>query len=312
MKRFYTFLETLASRINNANVYVTRPGFRVLVYKVGNRLFYSTGKGKIDSVSFFSKEKTRIDFVKYYSDADLQKLDILNENKGKSGIYMWKNKNNDKFYIGSSNHLKRRLTSYFNLNYLVKESSMYINRALLKEGYSSFSLFILEYCDEENLIKREQYYFDLLKPTYNICTIAGSTLGRLHNEGVKEKISESKKGTNYGEDNHFKGKNHTSEARDKMVQAKLSKALSLDTREKISVKMKGRMLSENHKINMSLSKQNNKKLSVLDLRTDKETIFDSINLAERCLELPKDSIRANLRSKSNAPYRGIFKFKLLT
>jgi group I intron endonuclease len=45
---------------------------------------------------------------------------------------------------------------------------MYINRALLKDGYSSFSLYILEYCDEKDLIQREQYYFDLLKPEYNI------------------------------------------------------------------------------------------------------------------------------------------------
>ena len=58
-------------------------------------------------------------------------------------------------------------------------------------------------------------------------------------------------------------------------------------------------------------KNNLKKLSLLDIRTNEETILDSINQAERSLDLPKDSIRANLRSKSETPYRGIFKFKVL-
>lgn len=75
--------------------------------------------------------------------------------------------------------------------------------------------------------------------------------------------------------------------------------------------MKGRKLSEEHKIKMSLSKRNSRKLSVLDLSANEETIFYSISQAERHLDLPKDSIRANLRSKSDAPYRGRFKFKLL-
>jgi len=43
-----------------------------------------------------------------------------------------------------------------------------IYKALLKYGYSKFSLEILEYCDPKDLTKREQYYLDLLKPNYNI------------------------------------------------------------------------------------------------------------------------------------------------
>jgi hypothetical protein len=50
--------------------------------------------------------------------------------------------------------ITRRLNQYYNINYLTKSdplrgspSGMYINRALLKGGYSSFSLCILEYCE---------------------------------------------------------------------------------------------------------------------------------------------------------------------
>ena len=44
---------------------------------------------------------------------------------------------------------------------------MLINRALLKYSYWNFSLTILEYCDPEKCIEREQYYLDLLQPEYN-------------------------------------------------------------------------------------------------------------------------------------------------
>jgi hypothetical protein len=55
---------------------------------------------------------------------------------------------------------------------------MYICRALFlawavaqgrKHGYSSFSLEIVEYCELGNLLERENYYFNLLKPEYNLC-----------------------------------------------------------------------------------------------------------------------------------------------
>jgi len=59
---------------------------------------------------------------------------------------MWTNRINDKQYIGSSDNLNRRFNEYFNTNYLLKNTCMYICRALLKHGYSKFSLTILEYC----------------------------------------------------------------------------------------------------------------------------------------------------------------------
>jgi group I intron endonuclease len=49
--------------------------------------------------------------------------------------------------------------------------------SLLKYGYSEFSLEILEYCYPINLISREIYYIDNLKPDYNILTIAISSKG---------------------------------------------------------------------------------------------------------------------------------------
>lgn len=69
--------------------------------------------------------------------------------------------------------------TYYSLRSLA-ESNRLIDRALLKYGFSNFSLEILEYCDQSEVIAREQYYLDLLKPEYNIVKTAGSTLGYKH------------------------------------------------------------------------------------------------------------------------------------
>ena len=42
--------------------------------------------------------------------------------------------------------------------------NMLINKSLLKNDYSSFKLEILEYCDVNLLIEREQYFIDLFQP----------------------------------------------------------------------------------------------------------------------------------------------------
>ena len=59
---------------------------------------------------------------------------------------------------------------------------MLINKALIKYGYSNFSIEILEYCEPSLVISREQYYIDLLKPEYNLLKVAGSRLGYKHTE----------------------------------------------------------------------------------------------------------------------------------
>lgn len=99
-----------------------------------------------------------------YSNADTFKAIILSDNKGKSGIYRWVNNNNNKSYVGSAADLKERFMNYFNINHLIGNPSMLINRALIKYGYSNFSLEILEYCKPEDRFERETYYLGLLDP----------------------------------------------------------------------------------------------------------------------------------------------------
>jgi group I intron endonuclease len=83
--------------------------------------------------------------------------------------------------------LSRRFKEYYNYNHIYKVKRNYpILSAILKYGYSSIKLEILEYCERNILIKKEQYYLDLLKPKYNILKIAGSMLGFKHSKSTKK------------------------------------------------------------------------------------------------------------------------------
>lgn len=138
----------------------------------------------IKQISFSSKDKGSKDLpyilpLIKYDNADVEKIKIFSDNRKKIGVYRLINKLNGKIYIGSSSNLSVRFYTYYSLRYLAKNNRP-MERALLKYGFSNFSLEILEYCNLENYIKREQYYLDYLKPDYNIVKLAGSTLGYKH------------------------------------------------------------------------------------------------------------------------------------
>jgi excinuclease UvrABC nuclease subunit len=99
----------------------------------------STRKTKLFKfVTFCTMYSTKI-FPVIFINADKEILNIIDSVKGKSGIYMWTNINNNKRYIGSSVSLHRRLLEYFNINRLLYQKSIAINVALIKYGYSSFN-----------------------------------------------------------------------------------------------------------------------------------------------------------------------------
>lgn len=120
--------------------------------------------------------------VKVYSNVDIQKRQILRETKGLTGIYLWVNKTNGKYYVGSSINMSARLSNYFSIRFLLGNLSIIIYRALLKYGYSNFMLIILECCDKKVVRLKETKYIQDLNPEYNILKIAGSSLGYRHTE----------------------------------------------------------------------------------------------------------------------------------
>lgn len=147
-----------------------------------------------------SHTSSKYKFPIVYENSSLNKPNVLKENKNKSGVYRLVNKINGESYVGSSINLTNRFRRYYNINYLqgkilIDNSRIY--RALLKYGYSNFSLEILEYCNNESLKIREQYYLDLLKPEYNICKTAGSMLGFKHSLKTLEKFKNRDTGSGH-------------------------------------------------------------------------------------------------------------------
>jgi len=160
--------------------------------KLNNNLFKNEVYVFKHSYSTLSKNSLRndnVNYVKFYENVFDMKKDILNENKSKSGIYMLTNNITKKIYIGQSSDLSNRFKNYFNISYINSKASLTINKALIKYGYSNFSLSILEYCDKSDLRTREQFYFDKLDPEYNILKIAGSSLKSKHSEITNTKMS---------------------------------------------------------------------------------------------------------------------------
>jgi hypothetical protein len=109
--------------------------------------------------------------VASYNNADTLKLTIYplaspknrcgrgrgKDNKNKSGIYRFTNNITGESYIGYSVNLSARFAHYYSfayLNRIINKSNSIICRALLKYGYSSFTIDIMEYCDPSVLRER--------------------------------------------------------------------------------------------------------------------------------------------------------------
>jgi group I intron endonuclease len=204
-----------------------------------------------------------INYVKTYKDAYDMKKDILKENKSKSGIYMLTNKLTNDIYIGQSIDISKRFKNYFNISYIKSKDSFIISRALIKYGYSNFSVTILEYCDKSDLLAREQYYFDKLNPQYNILKIAGSSLNFKHSKETKTKISKSLKGVYVKEKSALFNRSHTEETKKLMSLKKakdnnpfFGKTHSKDSKGLMRQKALSRIHSEDTKLKMSTTRGN--------------------------------------------------------
>ena len=109
------------------------------------------------------------------------------------GIYCIKNKINNNIYIGSSSHINKRKNQHYIALRNNKHHSRYLQRSFNKYKEESFSFSIVEECTSKNLLIREQHFIDILNPRYNICRIAGNSLGTKRTEETKINISKAQK-----------------------------------------------------------------------------------------------------------------------
>lgn len=231
-----------------------------------------------------------------YEDLVQNKGKILKENKGKSGIYMFKNLITGQVYIGSAQDISKRYSEYSRISSLKISSYMYISRALLKHGHENFSFSILEYCDKKDLMDWEGYYLNILfdadLPRYNISKDPTAPMaGRTHSPESQKKISDA-----------TAGRTHSDETRKQMSDARTGKQHSDETRKKMSAAKLGKPRAEK-------AGKPCQAIEVFDQDTKLTTQFDTISEAARALSINHSSIVKYFSNNQQKPFKGRYTFK---
>lgn len=107
----------------------------------------------------------------------------------RSGIYQIVNTINGKRYVGSAQVFRKRWNVHRAALNKGMHHSPHLQGAWSKHGPTAFAFEIIEFCDPSDLICREQMALDHLQPAYNVCRVAGSTLGRRHTPEARAKIA---------------------------------------------------------------------------------------------------------------------------
>lgn len=176
-----------------------------------------------------------------------------------SGIYVIINNVNGKFYIGSAVNLHRRRITHFSGLRLNKSRNPHLQNAFNKYGEESFIFLVVEHVERSQLIEREQFWLDLLNVVnpekgYNICPIAGSSLGKVFTEEHKRKLSEAQR-RRFARDGipqehrdnlskALRGHKTSEETKRKISEAHTGKKQSPETIEKMAAARRGKKQSE--------------------------------------------------------------------
>ena len=263
---------------NKSHIYIKNKSMPLLL--TGIRPFISEFSSKLSvhhnysvTRSVHNSSPSTVVPVVSYANADILKTEIVNQNKGKAGVYRWVNLLSGKSYWGSSVNLGVRLKRYYSYKNLTDlKQNMIINKALLKYGYSGFKLDILEYCNRDEAITKEQYYLDLLNPEYNTLKKAGSSLGFRHSDDTITKFKETRKNRIVSE-----------ETRGKITKNNLNRS------EQYKEKLRARLV----KLNLSKGHQ----VEVINISTNEKTVYPTIRQAASDLDVSHVTIGRILKSK---------------
>jgi len=172
------------------------------------------------------------------------------------GIYKITNIINGKFYLGSSNDCHQRWIEHLSDLRRNKHHSIHLQRAWNKYGEKNFIHEIIEVVNNvEDILNREQYWLDKLQPFhrdngYNICSVAGKTIGFKHSDKTKKLLSDKGKGLKRTEETKkriseghkgintwTKGMKQSEEHIEKRVKNRRGVPLSDDIKDKMSIKV---------------------------------------------------------------------------
>ncbi len=98
-------------------------------------------------------------------------------------------------YIGSAVNVRQRWYGHLSKLRRGSHSNAKLQNAWVKYGEQAFEFMVVHPVEDKRaLITWEQFWIDRLKPHYNICLVAGSTLGRKLSPEVVERVAAANRG----------------------------------------------------------------------------------------------------------------------
>ena len=194
----------------------------------------------------------------------------------KSGIYKITSPTG-KIYIGESYNLNNRCRRYLNPNKIKGQKAIY--NSLLKYGYETHKIEILELCDESVLLERERFYqehFNSVEKGLNCFYTGTKDKKKKHSEATKKLMSETA-----NKNKHFLGKKH-SEATKKLI----SNASKGENNPNYGGKFKTDEWLKKQSVSNS-----KKPLKIIDIVSNEEFIFINSKEAGLFLNVSGDTVR---------------------
>lgn len=175
------------------------------------------------------------------------------------GIYVIKFNLKLKFYIGSSSDIQRRFKEHRRKLRQGKHANQYLQKAWNKYGEEAFTFETIRPCENNLLVKYENYYLNKYIKIYNkgniynINPVSTSTLGYVRSSEHCLNISKSKKGKKLSQETKIKlsishkGIKQSEEWVEKRIAAHRGMKRSLETRAKLKEAWERRRLNKNNK-----------------------------------------------------------------
>lgn len=199
-------------------------------------------------------------------------------------IYSISNKITGKRYVGSAVDFRRRKNLHLHHLRAKTHHSRYLQNAWNKYGEENFIITILEEVSDVNdLINREQWYLDNTNCEYNMCRIAGSSLGIKRSEETRRKVGA----------------------------AQIGRKASDETKAKMSMAKKGKIFSKEHCKNLAIMNEKNYR-PILQYTKEGEFVREWKSIAEAAESFTPyaSSINCNLGGRCKSAKGFIWKYKL--
>lgn len=182
-----------------------------------------------------------------------------------TGIYKILNKTTGKFYIGSAVNIEARWRWHKYDLRNNQHQNIYLQRAWVKYWEHSFEFIILELCNVNELLIKEQLWLNWfqcfkIEIGYNLTPTAGNSKGVKHSQETRQRMSEAKKKmtdkTKQLMSQQRKGKKHSEEHNAKISASGKGRTLTEETKAKIGAANKGKKASEETRKKISAGNKN--------------------------------------------------------